>query len=90
MPRFSKENFPRLLNIVDALHTIGAKYNATPGQVALAWVLAQGPDFIPIPGTRKVKVRWSPRENSEASIYPIRLGLVLGGESRRAEVHALC
>ncbi|KAF7795057.1 hypothetical protein EIP86_006201 [Pleurotus ostreatoroseus] len=55
MPRFSKENFPRLLNIVDALNKIGAKYNATPGQVALAWVLAQGPDFIPIPGTRKVK-----------------------------------
>lgn len=56
-PRFSKENFPKILSIVDALTTIAAKYDATPGQVALAWLLAQGPDIIPIPGTRKVKVR---------------------------------
>ncbi len=46
-----------MLSIVDALSTIAAKYEATPGQIALAWLLAQGPDVIPIPGTRKVKVR---------------------------------
>jgi diketogulonate reductase-like aldo/keto reductase len=35
---------------------VGGRVGATPGQVALAWLLAQGDDVIPIPGTRKVKV----------------------------------
>ncbi|KAJ3553625.1 hypothetical protein NM688_g3509 [Phlebia brevispora] len=55
LPRFSKENFPNILKIVDSLNAIGAKYHATAGQVALAWLLAQGLDIIPIPGTRKLK-----------------------------------
>ncbi|KAJ7636662.1 NADP-dependent oxidoreductase domain-containing protein, partial [Roridomyces roridus] len=55
IPRYSAENFPNILKIVDGLRTIGVKYNATPGQVALAWVLAQGEDVIPIPGTKKIK-----------------------------------
>ncbi len=42
---------------MDSLNAIGAKYGATAGQVALAWLLAQGPDVIPIPGTRTLKVR---------------------------------
>jgi len=54
-PRFSKENFPKILEVVDALTEIGKKHDATPGQVTLAWILAQGKDFIPIPGTKKVK-----------------------------------
>ena len=54
--RFSQENFPNILKVVDALQSIGAKYDATAGQVALAWLLAQGPDIIPIPGTKKLKV----------------------------------
>ena len=54
--RYSKENFPPILELVDAVRAIGKKYNATPGQVALAWLLAQGNDIIPIPGTKKVKV----------------------------------
>ena len=57
--RFSKENFPNILKIVDTVQGIAKKYNATAGQVALAWLLAQGDDIIPIPGTRKVKVRLS-------------------------------
>jgi len=55
VPRFSKENFPKVLQVTDALAEIGKKHNATPGQVTLAWLLAQGKDIIPIPGTRKVK-----------------------------------
>lgn len=55
--RFSRENFPNVLKIVDGIAAIATKYDATPGQVALAWLLAQGPDVIPIPGTRSVKVR---------------------------------
>jgi aryl-alcohol dehydrogenase-like predicted oxidoreductase len=56
IPRYSKENFPNILKIVDGLKVIGSKHNATPGQVALAWLLGQGEDVIPIPGTRKIKV----------------------------------
>ncbi|KAF9527667.1 NADP-dependent oxidoreductase domain-containing protein [Crepidotus variabilis] len=55
VPRFSKENFPNILKITDGLQDLGKKYNATPGQVALAWLLAQGNDIIPIPGTKKIK-----------------------------------
>lgn len=57
VPRYSKENFPKILALADELKKIGTRYNATPGQVALAWLLAQGEDVLPIPGTKKVKVR---------------------------------
>ncbi|TCD71598.1 hypothetical protein EIP91_007345 [Steccherinum ochraceum] len=53
--RYSKENFPNILKLADGLKEIGKKYNATPGQVAIAWVLAQGDNVIPIPGTSRVK-----------------------------------
>jgi len=55
MPRFSKENFPKNLQLVDQLTTIAKKKGCTPGQLTLAWILAQGEDFIPIPGTSKIK-----------------------------------
>ncbi|KAI0764116.1 Aldo/keto reductase [Irpex lacteus] len=55
IPRFSHENFPKVLKITDAVNAIAAKYNATPGQVALAWLLEQGEDIIPIPGTRTTR-----------------------------------
>ncbi len=54
-PRFSKENFPKNLELVDQLTAIAKKKNCTPGQLTLAWILAQGEDFIPIPGTTKIK-----------------------------------
>jgi aryl-alcohol dehydrogenase-like predicted oxidoreductase len=54
--RYSKENFPNILKLADNLKRIGEQYNATAGQVALAWLLAQGDDIIPIPGTKKIKV----------------------------------
>jgi hypothetical protein len=56
VPRYSRENFPNILKIVDGLKEVGKKHSATAGQVALAWVLAQGADVIPIPGTSKIKV----------------------------------
>ena len=46
------------------MHEIGKKHNATTGQIALAWVLAQGEDIIPIPGTTKLSVNL--KENVEA------------------------
>lgn len=55
--RYSKENFPKILDVVSKLADIGKKHNATAGQVTLAWILAQGDDFVVIPGTKKIKVR---------------------------------
>lgn len=53
-PRFTGENFTRNLAIVDEVRAIGAENDATPAQTALAWILAQGDDIAPIPGTRRV------------------------------------
>ena len=53
-PRFTGENFQRNLSIVDEVEAIAAEVGATPAQVALAWLLAQGQDIAPIPGTKRV------------------------------------
>ena len=63
MARYSKENFPNILKLADGLRRIGEKQKATPGQVSLAWLLAQGDDVIPIPGTTNIKVHISPFSN---------------------------
>ncbi|KIM65076.1 hypothetical protein SCLCIDRAFT_1212560 [Scleroderma citrinum Foug A] len=55
IPRFSKENFPNILKLVDKLKEIGLRHNVTAGQVTLAWLLAQDNDIIPIPGTKKIE-----------------------------------
>lgn len=51
-PRFSGDNFEKNLRIVEKVEEIATSKNATPAQVALAWVLAQGSDIVPIPGTK--------------------------------------
>jgi aryl-alcohol dehydrogenase-like predicted oxidoreductase len=53
-PRFTGENFQRNLRIVDEVQAIAAGAGATPAQIALAWLLAQGDDIAPIPGTRRI------------------------------------
>jgi aryl-alcohol dehydrogenase-like predicted oxidoreductase len=53
-PRFTGENFTRNLRIVDEVASVAADAGATPAQVALAWLLAQGDDIAPIPGTKRV------------------------------------
>ena len=54
-PRFSKENFGQNFELVAEVQKLAAKINATPAQVALAWILKQGHDIVPIPGTKRVK-----------------------------------
>ena len=54
-PRFQGENFFKNLELVKKIEEFAAAKNATPAQVALAWVLAQGQDIVPIPGTKRVK-----------------------------------
>ncbi|MGH8727570.1 MAG: aldo/keto reductase, partial [Burkholderiales bacterium] len=54
-PRFQGENFDKNLRLVRKIEEIAREKNATPSQLALAWLLAQGPDIVPIPGTKRVK-----------------------------------
>jgi aryl-alcohol dehydrogenase-like predicted oxidoreductase len=53
-PRFTGENFRRNQGIADEVEAVAAEVGATPAQVALAWLLAQGDDIAPIPGTKRV------------------------------------
>jgi aryl-alcohol dehydrogenase-like predicted oxidoreductase len=53
LPRFQGEAFEENLRLVDEVRALAAEKGATPGQLALAWVLAQGPDVVPIPGTKR-------------------------------------
>ena len=48
-PRYSKENFAKNLELVHQLQIFAKRKNSTVGQLSLAWLLAQGPDIIPIP-----------------------------------------
>jgi aryl-alcohol dehydrogenase-like predicted oxidoreductase len=52
MPRFQGENFAKNLELVERVEQMSAAKGCTPAQLALAWVLAQGPNVVPIPGTR--------------------------------------
>ncbi len=54
-PRFQGENFQKNLDLVTKIEQIAAKKGCTPSQLALAWVLVQGEDFAPIPGTKRRK-----------------------------------
>jgi aryl-alcohol dehydrogenase-like predicted oxidoreductase len=51
-PRFQGENFHKNLELLERVRQIAAEKDVTPGQLALAWVLAQGEDVVPIPGTK--------------------------------------
>lgn len=55
MPRFQGENFYKNFEVVERLEGMAREKGVTPGQLALAWVLARGQDIVPIPGTRRRK-----------------------------------
>ncbi|MBV9864952.1 MAG: aldo/keto reductase [Abitibacteriaceae bacterium] len=75
MPRFQGENFQKNLDLVKEVQELAQSKGVTPGQLALAWVLAQGEDIVPIPGTRReqhlqenvaaLSVQLSPEELSQ-------------------------
>ena len=54
-PRFQGENFAKNMKLVELVNVIAQEKSCTPGQLALAWVLAQGNNVIPIPGTKRRK-----------------------------------
>ncbi|KAI9884573.1 MAG: DNA mismatch repair protein [Watsoniomyces obsoletus] len=74
-PRFSPENFKKNLDLVDQLGEFAKKKGCTPSQLTLAWLLHQGEDIFPIPGTKKIKyleenlgaanIRLTSEENNE-------------------------
>jgi aryl-alcohol dehydrogenase-like predicted oxidoreductase len=63
LPRFSEENFPKSMAIVNKIKAVAEKKGVTTGQVTLAWLMAQWEDVIPIPGTRRISAL---EENVEA------------------------
>lgn len=52
LPKYSEDNFPSILTLVQGLKNVANAHGSNPAQVALAWLLAQGPEIIPIPGTK--------------------------------------
>jgi aryl-alcohol dehydrogenase-like predicted oxidoreductase len=54
-PRFQGENFQRNLDVVAKVRELAVEKGCTPAQLALAWVLAQGQDIVPIPGTKRMR-----------------------------------
>ena len=81
MPRFEQENFRRNMELVERIKALAARKGCSPAQLAIAWVLAQGDDIVPIPGTKRrryleenigaLDVQLSPKELAEIdSILP--------------------
>jgi aryl-alcohol dehydrogenase-like predicted oxidoreductase len=68
VPKFQGENFDHNLRLVEQLRKFAAEKGYTPGQVALAWLLAQPLDVAPIPGTKRIAYV---RENSQATGVPL-------------------
>lgn len=85
-PRWSAENFPKNLKLVDTIAALAKKKGVTSTQLVLAWILAQGDDFFPIPGTTKV-------ERIEENLAAAKIELSVEEEKEirdaceRAEVH---
>ena len=52
-PRYSEENFAQNMLLVDVVKTIAQEHRTSPAQIALAWLLAQGEDIVPIPGSKR-------------------------------------
>jgi len=78
-PRFQGENFDRNIALVEKVAELATEAGCTPGQLALAWVLAQGPDIVPIPGTKR-------RKYLEQNVEAVDLDL---GPSQLTELEAI-
>jgi aryl-alcohol dehydrogenase-like predicted oxidoreductase len=81
IPRFAEENRAANQALVDLVTSVAAAYGATPAQVALAWLLAQRPSIVPIPGTRRL-------ERLEENIGAARLNLSTDGLAALGEAAA--
>jgi len=73
-PRFQGENFKRNLGLADKVKDLANEAGITPGQLALAWVMAQGDDIVPIPGTKRRKYLEENARATEVALAPELLG----------------
>jgi aryl-alcohol dehydrogenase-like predicted oxidoreductase len=74
MPRYQAENLARNLKLLDTLDQLALVKGCTPAQIALAWVLAQGIDIVPIPGTKRVSYLEENAKAAEISLTTEELG----------------
>lgn len=77
-PRFQGENFPRNLDLVRKVQELATRHGCTPGQLALAWVLAQGEDIVPIPGTKHRRYLEENVGALEVTLTPAQLAEISG------------
>ena len=75
-PRFQGENFQKNLDLVAAVTAIAADKGVTAAQLALAWVLAQGPNLVPIPGTRRIAALEENAAATELELTPEELARI--------------
>ena len=75
-PRFQGDNFARNLELVDRVKQLASDKDCTPGQLALAWVLAQGEDVVPIPGTKRRSYLEQNIEATEISLSDAELAAI--------------
>lgn len=66
----SDENFPKNFELVDRFRAVAEKYGVSTGQLTLAWIIAENPDFVPIPGSRTIARL---EENAKAGEIPLAL-----------------
>ncbi len=88
LPRFEREAMAANQAIVDAVGVVAARHGAAPGQIALAWTLAQGEHVVPIPGTRRIayleenaaaaSVALTPADLAELDMLPTAVGTRYG------------
>ena len=91
LPRFEREAAAANQAILDGVAEVAAKHEATPSQIALAWVLAQGERIVPIPGTRRIayleenlaaaQIELSPEDLAALDALPAPVGARYGGYS---------
>ncbi|MFC9325568.1 aldo/keto reductase [Kitasatospora sp. NPDC057015] len=74
MPRFAAQSLAANARLVDVVRSVGERHDATPAQVALAWLLAQGEYVIPIPGTKTARYLEQNVEAAELVLSPEELG----------------
>jgi aryl-alcohol dehydrogenase-like predicted oxidoreductase len=97
-PRFEGENFKRNLHLAETVKQLAAEIGCTPAQAALAWVLAQGEDIVPIPGTKHtryveenvgaLKVRLTPEQLGRLNAaFP--LGVTVGARYHEQGMRAI-
>ena len=72
-PRFQGENFQKNLDLVERVEEIAKRKHCTPAQLALAWLLAQGDDIVPIPGTKQRRYLEENLRSLEVELLPLDL-----------------